>query len=371
MHNLAAARAHALGESAGHGVKSDSPGRSQQPPWPSLQQLQERAAVVSLPLHTKFRGITERELVIFKGEQRSSEFAAFPEYAAPEAANWLRAAIEYGWHELPPLQSSAVSVNATIPAVSPAQAVEILAKYPGCDTVKVKVCEPGQQLDADINRVAAVREALGQAAKIRVDANGGWGVDAALTALRALAVYNIDYAEQPCRTVRQLRQLRLLLHAHRINIKIAADESVRKASDPLRVARAGAADLLVIKAAPLGGISSALRITAAAGLPVVVSSALDSSAGIAMGAHLACALPPGLLYGACGLGTMNFFAADITAHSKTPDNGIITADPVTVDPQLLLAHRAAPAREKWWRQRITDCYTLLESFRKDAAATPN
>src|SRR6185436_3861570 len=90
-----------------------------------------------------------------------------------------------------------------------------------------------------------------------------------------------------------------------MGIPIAADESVRKAEDPLAVARAGAADLLVIKAQPLGGVRRALEIVAEAGLPAVVSSALDTSVGLAMGVALAAALPQ-LDYD-CGLGTASLF----------------------------------------------------------------
>src|SRR5699024_5022663 len=144
-------------------------------------------------------------------------------------------------------------------------------------------------------------------------------------------------------------------------VRIAADESVRKASDPLAVAQAGAADLLVVKAQPLGGVHRALEVIGQAGLPVVVSSALDTSVGIAMGAHLAAALPEGVLTGACGLGTVELLAGDVADPSLVPERGVIPVGDAAVSPTLIEQFRAPTEREAWWRARLATCYELLTS----------
>ena len=190
-------------------------------------------------------------------------------------------------------------VNATLPAVPASEVAGVLDAFAGCRTVKIKVAEPGQTLADDIARVAAVRAHVGPEGRIRIDANGAWNVDEAEHAIHALAEFDLEYVEQPCATVEELALVRTRVKY--MGIPIAADESVRKADDPLAVARAGAADILVIKAQPLGGISAALRIVADAGLPAVVSSALETSVGISMGLHLAAALDT--LEFDCGLGT--------------------------------------------------------------------
>ncbi|MBT1035959.1 o-succinylbenzoate synthase [Canibacter sp. lx-45] len=339
---------------------ADGAAAPQRAALPPLAELQERAQLVRLPLNTRFRGVINREIMIFKGAERDCEFAPFPEYNTASAAPWLAAAIAYGWHKIPAPRRRIIAVNATVPAVNAAHVPEVLARFTGCTTVKVKVAERGQTLADDIARVRAVREALGTNALIRVDANGAWSVPEATAALRALAEFTVDYAEQPCKSVAELSKLKKQLVKAGINTLIAADESVRHAHDPLLVARAKAADLLVIKAAPLGGIARALQITVAAGLPVVVSSALDSSIGVGMGARLAAALPDNALYGACGLGTTALFKADVCEPHLSSQHGFIDATtPITADPARLEALKAPPHREKWWRQRLSDCYQFL------------
>ena len=207
----------------------------------------------------------------------------------------------------PAPRRSEVPVNATVPAVPAAIVPEVLARFDGCRTAKVKVAEPGQRLVDDVARVRAVRDALGVEGRIRIDANGAWNLDEAEHAIHALAEFDLEYAEQPCATVDELAELRRRVKY--MGIPIAADESVRKAADPVAVARAGAADLLVIKVQPLGGVRRALAIVAEAGLPAVVSSALDTSVGLSMGVALAAALPD-LDYD-CGLGTSALFTTDV------------------------------------------------------------
>ena len=324
----------------------------------------ERTRVVAIPTRTRFRGVTVREAAIFEGPSGASEFSPFLEYKDREAASWLAAAIEYGWGELPSIRRSRIPVNATVPAVSAAAVPEVLARFEGCRTAKVKVAERGQSLADDIARVRAVREAMGADALVRIDANGGWAAGEAVIALRALAEFDLEYAEQPCMSVAELVEVRRLTTVQkavgsRPLVRIAADESVRKAEDPLAVARAGAADLLIVKAQPLGGIARALEIIEAAELPVVVSSALDTSVGIGMGLHLAGALPEGVLAGACGLGTVALLDGDVTDRQLTAENGEIEVRRAILDPELLEQHTAEPERERWWRERIARCYRLL------------
>jgi O-succinylbenzoate synthase len=323
---------------------------------PSVRELREAAHVVALPLVTPFRGIQVREAVLLRGPSGWTEFAPFTDYEDAEAATWLAAAVEYGWGPEPTLVRDVIPVNATLPAVAPDEIAAVLDRFGATRTVKVKVAERGQTLADDVARVRAVRERLGPAGRIRVDANGGWNVDEAEHAAHALAPFDLEYLEQPCASVPELAELRERLRDWQL--PIAADESVRKAADPLAVVAAGAADLLVVKAAPLGGITAALGIVAASGLPAVVSSALDTSVGLAMGARLAAALPD-LDYD-CGLGTAALLAADVTAHPLLPREGRIPVDRVDADPDLL-ARWAAPAeRRDWWLARLTRCAELLD-----------
>jgi O-succinylbenzoate synthase len=249
-----------------------------------------------------------------------------------------------------------IRVNATVPAVDRDAVSAILARYPGARTAKVKVAEPGQTLADDIARVSAVRDQLGPEGRVRIDANALWNVDEAEHAIHALAPFDLEYVEQPCASVEELAEIRR--RTHYLDIPIAADESVRKASDPLAVARAGAADLLVIKAQPLGGIHSALRIVAEAGLPVVVSSAVDTSVGIAMGAHLAAAIPE--LDFDCGLGTVAMFENDVAVSPLRPVDGAIPVTRPEVAAAQLDRLSASDDRRQWWLDRVRRCYRIVE-----------
>ena len=246
-------------------------------------------------------------------------------------------------------------MNATLPAVAVADVAAVLERYPGCRTIKVKVAERGQTLDDDLARVREARTVLGSEGRIRLDANGGWNVDEAEKAIHALAEYDLEYVEQPCLSIDDLWEIRQRVKY--MGIPIAADESVRKVDDPLEVARRGAADILVIKAQPLGGIHSALDIVSRAGLPVVVSSALDSSIGIAMGAHLAASIP-NLEYD-CGLATAALLAADVTAEPLVPVGGSIPVVRPSLDESLVQRSLATAERDAWWRDRLTRVYGLL------------
>ncbi|OBH61663.1 O-succinylbenzoate synthase, partial [Mycobacterium colombiense] len=251
---------------------------------PTLEDLLDRLHVVALPMRVRFRGITTREVALIDGPAGWGEFGAFVEYQPNEAAQWLASGIAAAYREPPPTRRDRIPINATVPAVPAAQVGEVLSRFPGAGTAKVKVAEPGQTLADDVARVNAVRELV---PTVRVDANGGWSVEEAAAAAAALTAEGpLEYLEQPCATVDELAELR-----RRIDAPIAADESIRKAEDPLAVVRAGAADIAVLKVAPLGGISAMLEIAAQIDIPVVVSSALDSAVGIAAGLTAAAALP--------------------------------------------------------------------------------
>jgi O-succinylbenzoate synthase len=300
-------------------------------------------------MRVRFRGITTREVALIEGPAGWGEFGAFVEYGAAEASAWLASGIEGAYRRPPPVRRDRIPINATVPAVAAAQVPEVLARFPGARTAKVKVAEPGQTLADDIDRVNAVRQLV---ATVRVDANGGWTVEQAARAAAALTADGpLEYLEQPCASVDELAELR-----RRIDVPIAADESIRKAGDPLAVVRAHAADVAVLKVAPLGGISALLDIAAQIDIPVVVSSALDSAVGIAAGLTAAAALPQ--LRHACGLGTGGLFVEDV-AEPAVPVDGHLAVGPVTPDPARLDALSAAPERRKWWIDRVKACYPLL------------
>jgi len=322
---------------------------------PPLDDLARGARVVSLPMVTRFRGVAHREAILLEGPEGWGEFSPFIEYDDTEASAWLAAAIEAAWHPLPTPLRTSVPVNATVPAVPTHEVAGVLARFPGCRTAKVKVAERGQTLVDDVARVRAVRAAMGAEGRIRIDANGAWNLDEAEHAVHALAEFDLEYVEQPCASVDELAQLRRRVAY--MGIPIAADESVRKATDPLAVARAGAADLLVIKAQPLGGVRRALEIVAEAGLPAVVSSALDTSIGIALGASLAAALPD-LDYD-CGLGTAALFARDVCDPPLLPVGGAIPAGRVAPDAASLDAVAAPADRRAWWLDRLERCHRIL------------
>lgn len=336
-------------------------------PRPDLPDLLAAAHVVTLPMRVRFRGVTQREAVLLQGPRGWAEWAPFPEYGDRDASRWLAAAVELGWGEVPPPVRTRVGVNATVPALAADQVGSVLARYdlaadPARRTAKVKVAEQGQTLAEDVARVTEVRRVLGPAARVRVDANGAWSVEEALEALTALAPLDLEYAEQPCATVEELAALRVRLARAGVEVPVAADESIRRAEDPLRVAREHAADLVVVKVAPLGGVARAVQVVEACGLPAVVSSALDTSVGLAGGVRLAAALPR--LDHDCGLGTAALLAADVVPEPLLPRLGTLTtaraeAARDAVDPARLAAYRSSAEREAWWRERLARAHALL------------
>src|SRR5580698_5170731 len=295
----------------------------------------------AIPMRTRFRGITVREGALIEGPAGGAECSPFPEYGPRECARWLACALEAAWDGWPAPVRDRVPVNVTVPAVGPEHAHRIVAGS-GCRTAKVKVAERGQPEAADLARVEAVRDALGPGGRIRVDANGGWDVDTAVRMLGALGRFGLEYAEQPCATLDELAALR-----RRVEVPVAADESIRKAEDPLAVRAAGAADIVMLKAQPLGGVAAALRIAEACGLPVVVSSAVESSVGVAAGVALAAALPD-LPY-ACGLATMSLLMGDVTAQPLAEAGGTLPVRAAVVDDVALARYEVDPQH---WRERL-------------------
>lgn len=287
-----------------------------------------------------------REVALFDGPAGWGEFGAFTEYGASEAVHWLASAVESAYRSAPAPQRVLIPVNATVPAVAPARVPEVLARFPGAQTAKVKVAEPGQTLADDVARVEAVRELV---PTVRVDANGGWSVEEAVAAAGALGA--LEYLEQPCATVEELAALR-----RQVSVPIAADESIRKAADPFRVVALGAADIAVVKVAPLGGVAPLLVIAARIGIPVVVSSALDTAVGMSRGLLAAGCLPE--LPHACGLGTGGLFVEDVV-DAAAPVDGCLPVGPVVPDPDRLAALAAPADRRQWWIGRVRECYALL------------
>lgn len=329
---------------------------------PDIAELLAAVHPVTLPMRVRFRGVTEREGVLLHGPRGWAEWAPFPEYEDTDAARWLLAAVELGWGDVPGPVRTEVGVNATVPALAAAEVEGVLATFDARRTAKVKVAERGQTLDDDVARVTEVRRVLGPSARVRVDANGAWSVEEALTALTALGRLDLEYAEQPCATVEELAALRVELARARVDVPIAADESIRRAEDPLRVAREGAADVVVVKAAPLGGVARALEIVEACGLPAVVSSALDTSVGLAGGVALAAALPQ--LDHDCGLGTAALLAADVVPEPLLPREGVLTVHRAAearaaVEVGRLETHRMSTEREQWWRDRLSRAHACL------------
>jgi len=270
----------------------------------------------AIPLRSRFRGIDVREGMLLRGSAGWGEFSPFWDYDANVSAPWLAAAVEAAEEGWPEPARDRIPVNCTVPAVPPERAAEIVLGSRGCRTAKVKVAEPGQTLDDDVARLQAVRDALGPGGLLRIDVNGHWSVDEAVHAIRRLRRFDLEYVEQPCATVEELAKVR-----RRVDVPIAADESIRRADDPLRVVSHDAADIAVLKVQPLGGVRSCLRIAERIGLPVVVSSALETSVGIAAGLALAAALPK-LPY-ACGLATVQMLQSDVVDHPLLPVDGAL------------------------------------------------
>ncbi len=311
----------------------------------------DAARVYAIPMRVPFRGITVREGMLIEGPAGWGEFCPFADYNDTVSASWLATTIEQCRQDWPEPVRDRIPINCTVPAVDPQRAHHITATS-GCRTAKVKVADQPESLAEDLARVEAVRDALGPDGAIRVDANGVWDIGTAVSHIRQLdkAASGLEYVEQPCRSLEELAAVR-----RKVNVRIAADESIRRTEDPLRVAVAGAADIAVIKCTPLGGVRRSLQVAEAAGLPCVVSSALETSVGLAAQLALAGALPE--LDFACGLGTLSLLAGDVVrdADSLRPVSGFLPVPrtPAAPDPALLDTYQPPdPQRAAWWRERL-------------------
>jgi O-succinylbenzoate synthase len=308
-----------------------------------IDQLLASMQVVALPLKSRFRGITEREVALFEGPAGWGEFAPFLEYDDAESSNWLLSAIDAATNPAPMAYRGSIKVNATLPALNSAKEIEdLLQSFTGCDTVKIKV---GENLGEDIVRIARVRALLPKA-KLRLDVNGAWSVDQALINLYEIyeEVGPLEYIEQPCATLTELRQLKEKLV---IDFKITGDEVIRKAKDPFVIDLQGAVDVLMLKVAPLGGVTRAREIGAHHNLPMVVSSALDSAVGIGYGLQLAASLPS--LDYACGLATSQLLSADVA--DMPLENGELAVRSISPDADLLAKYAVPVERLTWWKER--------------------
>jgi o-succinylbenzoate synthase len=311
-----------------------------------------RTAVFAIPMRTPFRGQAVRTGMLIEGTSGWGEFSPFPEYGPEESARWLAAAREAAFSSWPPPVRSAVPVNCTVPAVGPEQAAAIV-RASGCRTAKVKVAERGQSEAEDVARVEAVRDALGPSGRLRVDANGAWEPDEAVRRIRLLDRCDLEYVEQPCATLDELSDVR-----RRVDVPVAADESIRRAADPLRLAIAQAADIVVLKAQPMGGVRRSLEVAEASGLPVVVSSAVETSVGLAAGIALAAALPE-LPY-ACGLATLSLLAADVCVDALIPIDGEVPVRRPAPDDSMLAAVAADDAVTATWQARRRLAESILD-----------
>ena len=310
----------------------------------------------AIGMRARFRGLTVREGMLLRGPAGWGEWSPFWDYDPAKSLPWLRAAYEAAHETLPAARRTLIPVNCTVPAVSPARARRIVVASNGCRTAKVKVAEPGQSLTDDLDRVAAVREALGPRGRVRVDANGAWTVEDAVSAIARLdrAAGGLEYVEQPCRAVADLSAVR-----RRVAVPIAADESIRNADDPFRVKALEAADIAVLKVQPLGGVAACLRIAEQIGLPVVVSSALETSVGIAAGVALAAALPE--LHYACGLATVQLLERDVVAEPLLPVDGALPIRRPEPTAELLAAATASDTAARRWTARLA----AVEALRHD------
>lgn len=313
--------------------------------------------VVDIPMRVRFRGITRRQAMLWEGPAGWAEWSPFLDYEGTEIVPWLAAAREaadVGWPE--PVRD-AVPVNCTIPVIEPDAAAERAASS-GCRTAKIKVADRRCSADDDLDRVAAVRDALGPGGRVRIDANGAWDVETAVDRLTHLGRLGLEYAEQPVASVEELAELRVRLARGGVDVPIAADESIRRVGDPERVRDLAAADVAVLKVQPLGGVRRCLDLADALGLPVVVSSALETSVGLAAGVALAAALPE--LPFACGLNTIDLLADDVTdAPLAARDGMIMVGERPQPAPPRLEALRADADVTARWRERLAATEELM------------
>ena len=321
----------------------------------------ELVAGYGIDLTMRFRGIDRREGLVLRGPAGWGEFSPFLDYEGDELLGWWRACEEACTRGFPTPVRDRVEVNCTVPVTTPERAQQIVLDQ-GCRTAKVKVADPRSDLADDHDRLAAVREALGASGRVRIDANGAWTVDEALAAIIRFRGIDLEYVEQPCATAEELAELRVRLARAGIDVPIAADESIRRSGDPERVVALEAADIAVLKVQPLGGVRRCLDLAERLGLPVVVSSALETSIGLRMGLALAAALPE-LSY-ACGLNTAPLLRGDLVADPLVAVAGAIAvpSQPLSLDEALVFDHELADERLAVWLGRLHDTLGLQDTM---------
>lgn len=306
---------------------------------------------IRIPMRVRFRRVTWREAVLIEGSEGWGEFSPFPEYPPTVTARWLAAGLEAAVREWPAPVRDRIPVNVTVPAVDPEVAYHTVLES-GCSTAKVKVAEPGDSPDVDDARIAAVRDALGPHGRLRIDVNARWTVNEATERIAQLSRFDLEYVEQPVATIDELIELR-----SRVSVPIAADEAVRSADDPMEVVSRGGADILVLKCQPLGGVRRTLDLARRAGLPVVISSALETSVGMAAGLAAAAALDE-LPY-ACGLATVGLLEGDVVSDSLLPVDGFIEVRRPVPDPELIARWSADAETERRLLRRLREAAELL------------
>jgi O-succinylbenzoate synthase len=260
--------------------------------------------------------IGDRAVTLLEGPAGWGEMSPLDGYPC-DAALARRAAEEAALEGWPPPVRAEVPVNALVtgPELDPAAVI-------GFPAVKVKVRGP-----EDLGLVARVRDAVGPGVHLRVDANGAWPLDLAVDLIARLARLGVQLVEQPVATIDELARLR-----RQVSVPIAADECVRSVADARRIHDLDAADAVVLKVQPLGGVRVALEVAAAAGVPAIPTSMMETSVGLAAGLALAAALPE-LAY-ACGLATAGL-VGDVTRDPLIPEGGRLRVRAVAPDPELL------------------------------------
>ncbi len=313
-----------------------------------LESLEVRA--VTVPMRHRFRRIDQRDVLLIRGPSGWGEFSPFAEYPPEVTRRWLAAALELACSDLPSPGRAEVEVNVTVPVVDPDTAAEIV-RASGARTAKVKVGDPGHSEGGDLERLEAVAEALGPGGRIRVDVNGAWDLETAASRLSRMERFDLEYAEQPVETVEEMVELR-----RRVAVPLAADELVRHSIDPLRVVEEGGADVIVLKVQPLGGVVRTLDLAGRAGVPAVVSSALETSVGMYGGLLAASLLETPV---ACGLNTVSMLAADITSDPLVAVGGRIRVRRPEPDPDLVDRWSADPVTANEMMRRLRAAAALL------------
>lgn len=318
-----------------------------------LNELLSNSMVLSMPLKTTFRGLNHREVMIFESENGFSEWSPFPEYSIKESSRWLKASLEWLEKPRPEINTTSITPNATLPAVDLEKIEDVLNQFQHLNTIKIKIAEPSESRTLDLQRIQKTVE-LYPEAKIRLDANGAMTTEQSMELIYWLKQnqINLEYIEQPVKTIEELTKLRAEIQAQELGVLIAADESIRKHSDPFEVDSKEAADVMVVKWQPLGGVSEILEINKKVSLPLVISSALESAIGLNAGIWLACALDSGF---DPGLGTSSLFVQDLV------DDLPMEAVEISPNRDTMKKLEADEETTKHWQERLTQAYEELYS----------